>query len=103
MDRESEDEKNYKSVEEGSKSEVSPEAQTSSSTHRTVKLALCVVGLHISYLTWGVLQERIMTQQYDGDTFTNSQFLVFVNRILAFAIAGKNCFRSLALFHVISI
>lgn len=29
-----------------------------------------------------------MTRTYDGDSFTNSQFLVFVNRILAFAVAG---------------
>ena len=29
-----------------------------------------------------------MTQEYDGVKFRNSQFLVFVNRILAFAVAG---------------
>lgn len=29
-----------------------------------------------------------MTQTYDGEQFTNSQFLVFVNRILALAVAG---------------
>lgn len=50
----------------------------------------------ISYLIWGVLQEKIMTQEYvymDGDKeirthFKESQFLVFANRILAFTIAG---------------
>ena len=52
----------------------------------------CFLGLQIAYLTWGYLQEGIMTQKYvnsSGHTglFTDSQFLVFVNRILAFAIA----------------
>ena len=27
------------------------------------KLLLCFVGLQVSYLTWGVLQEKIMTRQ----------------------------------------
>jgi solute carrier family 35 (adenosine 3'-phospho 5'-phosphosulfate transporter), member B2 len=46
-----------------------------------------------SYLTWGVLQEKIMTREYlgiDGKTksmFKDSQFLVFVNRFLALFIA----------------
>nr|CAG4643180.1 EOG090X05CU [Ilyocryptus agilis] len=55
-------------------------------------LFFCFGGLQISYLTWGVLQEKIMTREYvDGDhaeTFRDSQFLVFVNRILAFILSG---------------
>ena len=48
--------------------------------------------LQVSYLTWGVLQEKIMTRTYRDEAqnegqFKDSQFLVFVNRILAFAIA----------------
>lgn len=56
-------------------------------------LCYCFFGLIISYLTWGVLQEKIMTKEYlhlDGKTkthFRDSQFLVFTNRILAFVIA----------------
>lgn len=50
----------------------------------------------VSFLFWGVLQEKIMTQEYvhmEGDKevrvhFRESQFLVFVNRMLAFIIAG---------------
>lgn len=54
---------------------------------------LCFCGLQASYLTWGVLQEKIMTQEYrnssgDVQKFTDSQFLVFVNRVLAFIFAG---------------
>lgn len=51
----------------------------------------------VSYLTWGLLQEKIMTQQYESidadgiehiDHFKDSQFLVFANRALAFVIAA---------------
>lgn len=52
------------------------------------KLVLAVVGLQVTYLTWGVLQERVMTRTYSGDRFTNSQFLVLINRILALIVAG---------------
>eukprot|EP00088_Acartia_fossae_P033489 TRINITY_DN3427_c0_g1_i5.p1 TRINITY_DN3427_c0_g1~~TRINITY_DN3427_c0_g1_i5.p1 ORF type:complete len:441 (-),score=63.22 TRINITY_DN3427_c0_g1_i5:183-1505(-) len=56
------------------------------------QLALCGVGLQVSYLTWGLLQEKIMTREYvdsagQTDKFSDAQFLVFVNRILAFAVA----------------
>ena len=77
-----------KSVEEG----VTPvpiEDDQDTSTKSAMKLLWCVIGLQVSYLTWGVLQERIMTRKYDGDTFSTSQFLVFVNRILALVVAGK--------------
>lgn len=59
---------------------------------RAVHLLGCFFGLQVSYLTWGVLQEKIMTRQYEDSAgnigqFKDSQFLVFVNRILAFAVA----------------
>ena len=53
----------------------------------------CVVGLQGSYLTWGVLQEQVMTRSYGVDEhgeavyFRNSQFLVLMNRVLALAVA----------------
>uniref|UniRef100_H2Z5A4 Adenosine 3'-phospho 5'-phosphosulfate transporter 1 n=1 Tax=Ciona savignyi TaxID=51511 RepID=H2Z5A4_CIOSA len=59
-----------------------------------LKIIICASGLQISYLTWGVIQERIMTQEYGktdayaGEKFSNSQFLVFVNRLLAVFVAG---------------
>ncbi|KAG5679666.1 hypothetical protein PVAND_009221 [Polypedilum vanderplanki] len=58
-----------------------------------VLLSYCFIGLMGSYLTWGVLQEKIMTREYlglDGKTksfFKDSQFLVFSNRLLALLIA----------------
>ncbi|KAJ8959489.1 hypothetical protein NQ318_022186 [Aromia moschata] len=49
-------------------------------------------GLQISYLSWGVLQEKVMTRPYgtqeDSAYFKDSQFLVFVNRILAFLVSA---------------
>uniref|UniRef100_A0A2A4J2F9 Adenosine 3'-phospho 5'-phosphosulfate transporter 1 n=1 Tax=Heliothis virescens TaxID=7102 RepID=A0A2A4J2F9_HELVI len=57
------------------------------------ELAFCFTGLMASYLVWGLLQEKIMTQSYvmsDGSTqrFSDSAFLVFVNRLAALLLAG---------------
>lgn len=66
---------------------------------KAIKLIFCTIGLQASFLTWGVLQERIMTRAYgkiegpdgtvlnEGEFFGNSQYLVFVNRILALVVA----------------
>ncbi|XP_053693287.1 adenosine 3'-phospho 5'-phosphosulfate transporter 1 [Sabethes cyaneus] len=56
-------------------------------------LLYCLLGLMGSYLTWGVLQEKIMTQEYvNADKkkthFKDSQFLVFTNRVLGFLITA---------------
>ncbi|CAD6238369.1 GSCOCG00008449001-RA-CDS [Cotesia congregata] len=61
--------------------------------NETFLLLYCFSGLQISYLTWGYFQEKIMTQEYvnsigEKEHFKDSQFLVFVNRILAFTISG---------------
>ncbi|RZC34617.1 UAA domain containing protein [Asbolus verrucosus] len=63
----------------------------------TVLLLFHFFGLQISYLTWGVLQEKVMTQEYrskngEVEYFKDSQFLVFVNRILAFCMSGVYVF-----------
>ena len=82
------------SVEEGGvKSSSSSLEKEETFSKRATKLLFCVAGLQVSYLTWGILQERIMTIEYggigeaQGEYFKNSQFLVFVNRILAFIMA----------------
>jgi len=56
-------------------------------------LVFCFVGLQGTYLTWGLLQEKVMTQEYTNSKgevkhFKDSQFLVFVNRILAFTFSA---------------
>lgn len=65
----------------------------SSVTKELFLLAYCFLGLMSFYLTWGVLQEKIMTQEYvdsegNRSKFTDSQFLVFINRFLAFIISA---------------
>ena len=53
-------------------------------TQSAVRLAVCAVGIQISYLLWGLMQERIMTKPYEsGVLFRSSKFLVFANRFLA--------------------
>ncbi|CAG4990924.1 unnamed protein product [Parnassius apollo] len=61
-------------------------------TREGFELVFCFVGLMGAYLVWGLLQEKIMTQNYvmaDGSLvrFNDSQLLVFINRLLAFLIA----------------
>ncbi|TSK58190.1 Adenosine 3'-phospho 5'-phosphosulfate transporter 1 [Bagarius yarrelli] len=75
-----------------------PRIESTSSTRQAIKLIFCAAGLQGSYLTWGVLQERVMTRSYgatedgkNGERFTDSQFLVFMNRILALTVAGLCC------------
>ena len=81
---------NHKEVLSSSSQSISP--ASNSSGRRFVKLVVSFFGLQISYLLWGLLQERIMTRTYDDEKFTNSQFLVFVNRFLATMVAYV-CFK----------
>ncbi|XP_063696926.1 adenosine 3'-phospho 5'-phosphosulfate transporter 1 [Culicoides brevitarsis] len=63
-------------------------------TQECLTFLYCFLGLMISFLIWGVLQEKIMTIEYtgkDGKTksrFNDSQFIVFINRTLAFLISS---------------
>ncbi|KAE8286650.1 Adenosine 3'-phospho 5'-phosphosulfate transporter 1 [Larimichthys crocea] len=74
------------------------EGDSGSSVKQVIKLIFCAAGLQVSYLTWGVLQERVMTRSYgattpedEGEKFKDSQFLVFMNRILALTVSGLWC------------
>lgn len=80
--------------------ELLPDSQTSHTIEDTRSplqtaglLIFYFLGLQFSYLLWALLQEKIMTQKYENSAgevehFEDSQFLVFINRILAFIIAG---------------
>lgn len=52
-----------------------------------LKLAFCFSGLQLSYLSWGIVQEHIMTHQYKNGRFISSTFLVFANRLLALIVS----------------
>ncbi|GIY08834.1 adenosine 3'-phospho 5'-phosphosulfate transporter 1 [Caerostris darwini] len=72
---------------------VHPVKPKRSTTWKFFVLLICFVGLLGSYLVWGILQEKIMTQDYHNSNgevgrFVDSQFLVFVNRVLAFIFAS---------------
>ena len=45
------------------------------------RVFFCALGLVVSFSIWGVVQERILTQQYDNEFFTYSYGLVFLNRL----------------------
>ncbi|XP_034836026.1 adenosine 3'-phospho 5'-phosphosulfate transporter 1 isoform X1 [Maniola hyperantus] len=71
---------------------VKPAKVEESPQREGLELAFCFTGLMGAYLVWGLLQEKIMTQNYampDGTflRFNDSQFLVFINRLLGFLIA----------------
>merc|ERR1719148_557443 len=57
------------------------------------KFLFCFFGLQISYLTWGFMQELIMTSVFEptehapDGRFPSAQFCVFSNRFLALAVA----------------
>jgi hypothetical protein len=58
--------------------------QESTSKHDVLKrLFYCVISLNVTFVIWGVLQERMLTRRYPrytGEFFTYSYALVFTNR-----------------------
>ncbi|XP_065571353.1 adenosine 3'-phospho 5'-phosphosulfate transporter 1-like isoform X1 [Artemia franciscana] len=75
------------------KEETQNNRKEDSRKSKYVKLLMCFFALQASYLTWGILQEKIMTTDYvkfDGtkEKFRDSQFIVFINRVLAFTLSG---------------
>jgi len=54
---------------------------------RPTKLILAFVGLQLSYVTWGVVQEQLMDSVYKPGRFTSSAFCVFGNRFLALFVS----------------
>lgn len=56
------------------------------------RLFHCAVGLNLSFLIWGILQERMLTRPYNGEYFSSSYGLVFLNRLGGFVISGVMLF-----------
>ena len=70
------------------KPEHSADARPDSFARDAARLATCTLGIQVSYLMWGLMQERIMTRPYStGELFRSSKFLVFANRFLALLVA----------------
>jgi adenosine 3'-phospho 5'-phosphosulfate transporter B2 len=51
------------------------------------QLLFCFIGLQASYLTWGYVQEKVMTKEYTTGRFPSATFCVFSNRVLAVTVA----------------
>ena len=57
----------------------------------------CIFGLQASYLTWGVLQEELMSAEFNptpvtpSGKFPSATFCVFSNRLLAIIVAFVAC------------
>jgi len=45
------------------------------------RLVICSLGLVVMFTIWGIAQERILSQTYDGVFFEDSYGLVFMNRL----------------------
>mmetsp|Transcript_23781 Transcript_23781/g.53674 ORF Transcript_23781/g.53674 Transcript_23781/m.53674 type:complete len:373 (+) Transcript_23781:162-1280(+) len=64
---------------------------------QAARMAFCFVGLQVSYLTWGVMQERIMTTKMEptplvpDGMFPSATFCVFSNRFFAIIVAAVMC------------
>ena len=65
-----------------------------SQSSRTVQLLVCVVGIYVSYLAYGVLQEALYREQSDGTTFAATAFVLLVqclgNAVIALACSVVN-------------
>lgn len=65
--------------------------------HQGAKLFFCYAGLQTSYLTWGYMQELIMTTVFEptpsvpDGKFPSAAFCVFSNRFLAVIVGAIAC------------
>lgn len=56
---------------------------------KAVRLVGCFFGLQFAFVTWGVMQETLMTTTYpNGGKFPSSVFPVFSDRVVACALAA---------------
>ncbi|GAB5355672.1 hypothetical protein AAMO2058_000225700 [Amorphochlora amoebiformis] len=59
---------------------------------KSAHLTFCAIGLIVSFLVYGIQQEKIMTSEYNGEKFRNPNFLIFCNRFVAMCIAIGVCY-----------
>lgn len=67
------------------------EQQNTSKGEVLRRLAFCVIMLNVAFVTWGVLQERMLTRRYPrftGEFFTYSYALVFTTRFWTMIMSG---------------
>jgi len=67
------------------------EQENTSRTEVLKRLVFCVFMLNATFVTWGLLQERMLTRRYprqSGEFFTYSYALVFTNRFWTLIMSG---------------
>lgn len=65
--------------------------RTTTKTSVLQRLVFCIVMLNLTFVAWGVLQERMLTRKYPrltGEYFTYSYALVFTNRCWTVIMSG---------------
>lgn len=56
--------------------QIDDKTKGSDQVGRHWKMLFCFVGLQISYVLWGIVQEQLMTQEYKFGKFKSSAFCV---------------------------
>jgi len=67
------------------------EQSTASKMEVMKRLLFCSLMLNVTFVTWGLLQERMLTRRYPrftGEYFTYSYALVFTNRLWTLMMSG---------------
>jgi adenosine 3'-phospho 5'-phosphosulfate transporter B2 len=87
------DGRNIQSVDSNTSSLVELEFEQENTSKADVmkRLFFCVVMLNVTFVTWGLLQERMLTRRYPritGEFFTYSYALVFTNRFWTTIMSG---------------
>lgn len=53
-----------------------------------INAGLCFVGLSLSFLAYGIVQEYIMTKKYRGQSFPSPEALILCNRLMTIFASG---------------
>ena len=90
-DEEKHETKKKKKIKKSNSVVMEFDQETTSKTVVLKRLTLCVVMLNITFIIWGLLQERMLTRRYPrytGEFFHYSYALVFTNRFWTVILSG---------------
>jgi len=69
-------------------------AERAAATAEGLDVASCFAGIIIFFCSYGVAQEFIMTEEYDGDKFPSVPFIIMVNRVMLVIVASTTMIAS---------
>jgi hypothetical protein len=77
------------------KIEQNDQASSAITLNKAFTFFICFTGLQVSFVVWGIMQERIIKYNYASKTdskqlshFKNSQFLVLANRLVGLCLSS---------------